>query len=257
MAARRLSGLGHHYGGRDAAAEPVEIVQWNSDKHYVGDLLVAGVPAVPTQYVEVGDIPSDLPEVEFVVKPTVSAAARGAARYAGTEAGRAAARRHIGDLHAAGRAVMIQPYQAAIDAQGERALVFLDGTFSHAIRKDALLELGVGVVENRVDAHPNRAAYTPTLDELAVARRALAAVPAAGHPDFAYGRVDLVTGTDGRPVVMELELIEPNLFLGYGRGSAERLAAAVASRVTGEPPQRGGAKRRAATAVELSMPQVR
>ncbi|MFE9764523.1 RimK family alpha-L-glutamate ligase [Streptomyces sp. NPDC005808] len=189
-------------------ANPAGLVRWNADKRYVGDLARAGVPVVPTRYVAPGD-PVDFPEDrEFVVKPTAGAGARYAARYAPEE--RETAVRHLARMHAEGLTAMVQPYVKNIDAGGERALQFFGGRLLHASRKGAVLEPGTAYDENKV-AHPRLEPWKPTPAELSVAERALAAVPDAG--EVLYARVDLVDGDDGEPCVMELELIEPNLFL--------------------------------------------
>jgi hypothetical protein len=127
-------------------------------------------------------------------------------------------------MHAEGFTAMIQPYVTSIDTDGERALQFFGGRLLHAARKGPVLEPGTPYDKKKV-AHPGLEAWTPTPAELAVAERALAAVPAAvpGGPELLYARVDLVTGEDGGPVVMELELVEPNLFLSLHAASVPRV----------------------------------
>jgi hypothetical protein len=93
---------------------------------------------------------------------------------------------------------------------------FFGGRLLHASRKGAVLAPGTPYDEKKV-AHPGLEPWTPTPAELAAAERALAAVP--GRADLLYARVDLVDGADGQPCVMELELVEPNLFLGLHTGS--------------------------------------
>ncbi|MCY0949692.1 ATP-grasp domain-containing protein [Streptomyces sp. H27-S2] len=203
---------------------PAPVVRWNSDKRYLADLAARGVRVVPTRFLEPG---GPYGEADFdrpggvVVKPAVSAGARDTARY---EPGRHAdAARHARMLLDRGRTVMVQPYLRRVQ-EGERALVFLGGAYSHAIRKGPLLT-EAGVIDNFRVAHPGVTAYQPTDAELRTAREALAAVPAPGAPVFA--RVDLALGGDGEPVVMELELIEPNLFLRYAPQGPRHFAEAV------------------------------
>jgi hypothetical protein len=124
---------------------------------------------------------------------------------------------------------MLQPYMAHVDDAGETALLYIGGRFSHAIRKGAMLDgpdLGVAGLykEERIDPR------TPSAAEHAVAEQVLAAVP-GGTADLLYARVDLVPGPDGAPVLMELELTEPSLFLDYSDGAAERLADAIVARL--------------------------
>jgi glutathione synthase/RimK-type ligase-like ATP-grasp enzyme len=189
-------------------ANPAPVVRWNTDKRYLGELAAAGVPTVPTRYLAPGD-PVELPEDrEYVIKPTSGAGSRYAARY--TPEARERAVRHLERMHAEGLTAMVQPYLKAIDVTGERPLLFLDGEFVHANRKGAVLTPGTPYDARKV-AHPGLEGWEPTEAELAVARAALAAVP--GDHALLYARVDLVDGDEGEPRVMELELVEPNLFL--------------------------------------------
>lgn len=210
---------------------PAPVVRWNSDKRYLLELAERGVPVVPTRFVEPGgrceEADVDQPG-GVVVKPAVSAGARDTARY---EPGRSAdAVRHARMLLEQGRTVMVQPYLCRVE-EGERALVFLAGAFSHAIRKGPVLT-EPGVVDNDRVAHPDVTPYRPTAAELGVARAALAAVPEPGPLLFA--RVDLALDDAGEPVVMELELIEPNLFLQSDPQALGRLVEAVAGAAAAE-----------------------
>ncbi|MBO1336856.1 RimK family alpha-L-glutamate ligase [Streptomyces sp. VRA16 Mangrove soil] len=205
-------------------ANPVEVLRWSTDKRYLGELADAGVPTVPTAYVAPGDTP-DLPrDRAFVVKPTSGAGARYAARYAPAE--RDAALRQLARMHTEGLTAMVQPYVEGIDVSGERAVLFYGGRFLHSIRKGAVLAEGVAFDARKV-AHPSLEPWQPTEAECAVAERALAAVP-GGPEQLLYARVDLVDGADGQPCVMELELVEPNLFLtAVHPGSAPVVAEAI------------------------------
>ncbi|MFU8875619.1 ATP-grasp domain-containing protein [Micromonospora sp. SL4-19] len=210
---------------------PADVVRWNTDKRYLGELSAAGVPTVPTVWVEPGEPwqpPAD--SGEYVIKPAVSAGSQDTGRYdLADPEHRELAAKHVRRLSDAGRVTMVQPYLSAVDTAGETALLFLTGpdglAFSHAIRKGPMLtgpDLGVAELykEERIDA---RAALP---DQLAVAQQALAAVP--GGPDrLLYARVDLIPGPDGAPVLVELELTEPSLFIGYADAAPDRLAAAI------------------------------
>ena len=105
-------------------------------------------------------------------------------------------------------------------------MLLFDGEPSHGARKDALL---VGPPVDLDDDLAMMSAREPTAAQVEVARAALAAVP--GGERLLYARVDLVPGPDGAPVVLELELTEPSLFLRFAPGSADRLARAVAARL--------------------------
>ncbi|MHC3472128.1 ATP-grasp domain-containing protein [Streptomyces sp. 7R007] len=208
-------------------ANPADVVRWNTDKRYLGDLAAAGVPVVPTRYLPPGAA-ADFPAAgEYVVKPTSGAGARYAARYRPEEHDSAV--RHLARLHDEGFTAMVQPYMRGIDAGGERALQFFGGRLLHASRKRAVLERGVAYDADKV-AHPDLEPWTPAPAELAVAERALAAVPEA--PELLYARVDLVDGDDGQPRVMELELVEPNLFLFLHPGSVPRVTEAILATAT-------------------------
>jgi glutathione synthase/RimK-type ligase-like ATP-grasp enzyme len=203
-------------------ANPAPVVRWNMDKRYLGELSAAGVPTVPTRYLAPGD-PVELPgDREYVVKPTSGAGSRYAARY--TPGERETAVRHLERMHAEGLTAMVQPYLKGIDVTGERPLQFFGGRLLHAGRKQAVLTAGTPF-DVRKTAHPGLEVWKPTEAETAVAERALAAVP--GAPDLLYARVDLVDGDDGRPCVMELELVEPNLFLWLHPGSVPVVAGEI------------------------------
>ncbi|MEV5610539.1 hypothetical protein [Streptomyces sp. NPDC052225] len=190
-------------------ANPVDVIRWNTDKRYLGELARRGVPTVPTSYVAPGDLPELPTDRDYVIKPTSGAGARYAARYSPAE--RDVALRQLARMHAEGLTAMVQPYVDGIDVNGERAVLFYGGRFLHSIRKGAVLAPGVAFDARKVP-HPSLEPWNPTQAELAVAEAALAVVP--GGPDqLLYARVDLVDGADGNPCVMELELVEPNLFL--------------------------------------------
>jgi hypothetical protein len=207
---------------------PLPVVEWNTDKTYLADLEAAGVPVVPTVVVPPG-ANADLPASgEFVVKPSVGAGSRGAGRFSAERA--EAARGHVAALHASGHTALVQPYLHAVDDAGERALVYLDGTFSHAITKGAMLAPSAAHAIAGADLYVEEriSAAVASSDERAVADAAVAFAAARfGVP--LYARVDLLPSADG-PVVVELELTEPSLFLTYGEGAADRFAAAIASR---------------------------
>jgi hypothetical protein len=215
-------------------ANPADVVEWNTDKHYLRDLAAAGLPVTPTAFVAPGERWAPPGGGDWVVKPTVSVNSQDTGRYRLPEQ-RDLAVAHVERLGAAGRTAMIQPYLAAVDTAGETAVLCLPGAdgrlgYSHAIRKGPMLS---GPDTGDVDATTDREQITPRTPspaELATAKRVLAAVP--GGPDrLLYARVDLIPGPGGEPVLVELELTEPSLFLLQAPGSAERLADAVIARL--------------------------
>ncbi|MGA5649480.1 ATP-grasp domain-containing protein [Streptomyces seoulensis] len=205
---------------------PVDVVHWNVDKRYLGELASAGVPTVPTRYLPPGPpgppgAEPDLPTGhEYVIKPASGAGARYAARYTPEERERAIGQ--LARMHAEGLTAMVQPYMRGVDRHGERALHFFGGRLLHASRKGAVLAPGTPFDAVKT-AHPKLEKWQPTAAELDLAERALAAVP-GGAERLLYGRVDLVDGEDGQPCVLELELVEPHLFLDLHPESRPRVA---------------------------------
>jgi glutathione synthase/RimK-type ligase-like ATP-grasp enzyme len=192
------------------------VLRWNTDKRYLATL---ETETIATTFLEPGN-DFVAPHVPFVVKPSVGAGSIEAARY---DAGDERARDHVGRLHAARKTVMVQPFLEAVDYAGEIALHFLGGEFSHAVRKAAMLprggDPGEGLfVEERISA------AEPSADELELAQQAVDAVPFE-RDELLYARIDLLPG----PVVLEVELTEPSLYLGYSAGAAERFADAIAA----------------------------
>jgi glutathione synthase/RimK-type ligase-like ATP-grasp enzyme len=213
-------------------ANAVDVVAWNSDKRYLRDVAAAGVPVVPSEWSDPGE-PVDLPIGEFVVKPSVGAGSRGVGRFG--PGAHAAARSHVAALHDVGRAVMVQPYLADVETAGEIALIYLDGAFSHAVRKAAMLsevtvhdvapEGPTGLfVPQRITAH------RPDPEELDLGGRVIALLRERFGGDLFYARIDVVP-TPGGLVMLELELVEPSLFLQYDQDAAARFAAAVRRRL--------------------------
>jgi O-ureido-D-serine cyclo-ligase len=229
--------------GLTRLSNPAPVVRWNTDKHYLGELARAGIPAVPSTFVEpgedaataVGQFVSGLRHAEIVVKPAVGAGSRDAQRY--ESANRDAAAAHTGKLLEAGRSVLLQPYLDRVEEEGETALIFFAGRFDHAIRKGPMLA-GPRDAQSPPAGSPalfvseRITARTPQADELAVAARVLAGVPeATGHrQDLLYARVDLIRDEAGSPVLLELELTEPSLFFAQAPGSAARFARAILDR---------------------------
>jgi glutathione synthase/RimK-type ligase-like ATP-grasp enzyme len=201
-------------------------LRWNIDKHYLGTLAGAGVPVVPTTFVDPGaDVAAALerfladdPCADFVIKPAIGAGSRDAQRHA--RHARAAAVAHAQRLLSAGRSILVQPYLARVDKEGEAALILFGGEFSHSIRKGALLRPGAGAT-SELFAPESISARAALADELELAHRTLAAVP-TGAP--LYARVDLIRDDAGAPLLLELELIEPSLFFGHAPGAAARFA---------------------------------
>jgi hypothetical protein len=212
---------------------PLPILRWNIDKHYLADLEAAGVPVVPTRFVEPETEPLPALEAffaafpdaaEVVVKPAISAGSRDTQRYRRAQS--FAAANHLGALLDAGHSVMLQPYLDAVDTLGETALLYFDGRFSHAIRKVALLRPDEAAVDHT--GLPDAiAARAPDADELSLGEAALAALHGRTAGPLPYARVDLIRDAAGVPRLLELELTEPSLFFDQAPGAAERFVAAL------------------------------
>ncbi|MCG5454399.1 hypothetical protein PSH03_003556 [Micromonospora sp. PSH03] len=210
---------------------PADVVRWNTDKRYLAELSAAGVPTVPTSWIEPGEswqLPAETGE--YVLKPAVSAGSQDTGRYdLADPEHRDLAAAHVRRLSDAGRVTMVQPYLRAVDTEGETALLFLAGPdglrFSHAIRKGPMLS-GPDLGPDGLYKAEEITARTARPEQLAVAEQTLATVP-GGTRQLLYARVDLIPGLDGEPVLVELELTEPSLFIGYADGAPDRLATAI------------------------------
>ncbi|HEY5805332.1 MAG TPA: hypothetical protein VIT90_16735 [Lysobacter sp.] len=225
-----------HVSTRSSLINPLPVVRWNTDKHYLAALAERGVPVVATHFVEPDMDPlatlqaflaAHPQATEFVVKPAVGAGSRDAQRYLRSQ--EFAAANHIARLLEADRSAMLQPYLASVDRDGETALMYFQGRFSHAIRKGPLLQRDEGPTEHLFAAE-EITARIPGQDELALAGQVLAAASDSLQlqAPLTYARVDLIRDDDGRPRVLELELCEPSLFFLHAAGSADRFAALMA-----------------------------
>lgn len=216
---------------------PLPVLRWNTDKHYLADLAAQDVAVVPTRFIEPDAEPLPALEAflaefadaaEFVVKPTVSVGSADTQRYA--RAQEFAAANHIGRLLDAGRSAMLQPYLDAVDVHGETALLYFDGRFSHAIRKVALLKLNEAGLDH-AQVPESIAAREPGADEVRLGETVLAAARTRIGVVPLYARVDLIRDAAGRPCLLELELAEPSLFFDRAPGAADRFVAALLSRI--------------------------
>ena len=212
---------------------PPPVVRWNSDKHYLAELERHGLPIVPSGFCEPGtDAEAFLsgfltrhPEAELVVKPAVGAGSRDTQRHRRELRGPILA--HMQRLLRAGRSVLLQPYLARVDEAGETALIYIDGAFSHAIRKGPLLPAGAAATQGLFAAE-QISPRIPEADERRVGARILERLP---FPGLLYGRVDLIRGVQGEPRILEVEITEPSLYLPHGTDAAARLVRATLERL--------------------------
>jgi glutathione synthase/RimK-type ligase-like ATP-grasp enzyme len=183
---------------------PPDVVRANVRKRYLLELAARGVAVVPTTLVERGEL-IELPATRLVIKPEVGAGSLGAKVFA---AGDPAASTHLAELTARG-AALVQPYVDSVEDYGERSLVWIDGEVTHAIRKT-----------------PRFAGDNEKIDgpfPIAEDERAVALAALAPYVDrIFYGRVDLARDAHGRPMIMELELVEPSLFFARHKPALDR-----------------------------------
>jgi glutathione synthase/RimK-type ligase-like ATP-grasp enzyme len=202
---------------------PPHVVAWNAKKTYLAELEARGVAVVPTDFVARGasrrieDLLDERGWDEIVIKPLVSAGSYRTERFARATASAAQA---FLEALVADRDAMVQRWMPSVETYGERSLVWIDGAITHAIRKSPRFS---GAAE-----HVSGSEVPIADDERAFAERALA--PFAD--ELLYARVDLVRDAEATLRVMELELIEPSLFLAQSEAALVRLAAAIARRAS-------------------------
>lgn len=209
----------------DRLWNPAPVVHWNTHKQYLLDLERRGVPIIPTRLLPRGQ-PAALSAIlrdagwpSAVLKPAVSQSGRYAMRVDAADL--AAGQAHL-DRLLPSEDMLVQPFVPAIATAGELSVTFVEGRITHAVRKRA----ADGDFRIHDDYGGTVAREAPAPD---LARVAEAAMEAVGQP-LLYGRVDLVEGPDGRPAVMELELVEPELFFSHAPDSAGRMAQAILAR---------------------------
>ncbi len=196
-----------------------DLLQWNMDKRYLLELAAAGIPVVPTHFIPQGsacdiDWP-DWQTAKAVIKPAVSASARGT--WVGNWPMPAEQRQRLIE-QSEKQDLLLQPFMPCIQSQGEWSLMYFGGTFCHAVLKRA----AKGEFRVQKEYGGKALAKTPPNALLALSRKTLAACPQMPH----YARIDWVGGRNGWRL-MELELVEPELFLDRDPAAAERLAAAL------------------------------
>jgi glutathione synthase/RimK-type ligase-like ATP-grasp enzyme len=202
---------------------PPELIRWNMDKHYLADLRARGIHTVATRFIEAGSdasLPAVLTETgwhEAVLKPVVSGAARHTYRI---DARSAPEHNTVFRQLLETEAVVLQPFQQAIVETGELSLMVLGGAHTHAVRKIARAEDFRVQDDHGGTVHPHAALP----DEIRFAERAVGVC----DPAPVYARVDMLRDNDGALALMELELVEPELFMRLHPPAAEVLAGRVA-----------------------------
>jgi glutathione synthase/RimK-type ligase-like ATP-grasp enzyme len=207
-----------------AVSNPVSVLRWNSDKGYLAELDATGIASVPTRMSDALDQAAlDDARIAFgsdvlVIKPPISGGADGTFRLGKNDAL---------PTSVAGQRMMIQPFLPSIAAEGEYSLFYFGGEFSHSIIKrpaagDFRVQEQFGGREEAVEA----SGAARALAEAALA--ATAEITRTGA--LAYARVDMLRDSEGQFRLMELELIEPSLFLHFAPDSGTAFAKALLSR---------------------------
>jgi glutathione synthase/RimK-type ligase-like ATP-grasp enzyme len=207
-----------------ALRNPADLIVWNSNKTYLRELSEGGVRTVPTVWVR-RDSDADLEAIlakrdwdEAVVKPVIDLGARNLHRVRRGE--RSTALEDVLRRHDA----MVQPFLPSLEEQGETSLVFIAGALSHAVRKRP----AAGDFRVQSIWGGTASSAQPEARQVELAEQVLAQLD---EPPL-YARVDLVKDLGGNPALIELELIEPNLYLSTNPAAATRLADAVLSQLS-------------------------
>jgi len=208
-----------------------DIIRWNTDKEYLDELVDAKIGIVPTTFVRsaedlVSITNEGMLERDIVVKPTISAGSNNTERHEESPVKAAA---HLGFLLDAGFIAMVQPYQRFIDERGETGMVYFNGQLSHSFRKGAILATGENI-KNGLFTVEDIAPRTASAQERELGKAVMTFVKKKWGEYPLYARVDVVRGSAGVPVVMELELAEPSFFLQVDHEAPSRFASAVLAR---------------------------
>ncbi|EIL93489.1 ATP-grasp domain-containing protein [Rhodanobacter spathiphylli] len=205
------------------------VLRWNSDKRYLLELAAQAVATIPTRLAAAGELPhvlASMPGQQVVIKPSISGGAWHTLRG---RVGDAAFADEVARLPC-GIDFLVQPFVPEIVSAGEWSLLYFGGEFSHAVIKRP----AAGDYRVQSEFGGSVEAVQPDAAILAAAAAALAAVDTRNHGELAYARVDGVVSA-GRLLIMELELIEPFLFLAGQAHAAERLAQHLAQRLNLPP----------------------
>lgn len=207
---------------------PGPLIEWNARKCYLAELEQAGAPVIPTVWVAPGGVPGGLAaelrrqgwERAFL-KPQVGASARLTLPFDSSPDGLTAAEALLADNPR--ESWLLQPFLARVLEEGEVSAIFVDGEFSHGVRKTPV----AGDYRVQDDYGARDEPWQPTPAELELCRQVVTLIP---HP-WLYARVDLLRDDQGQLVLTELELIEPSLFFRHDATAPDRLAAALMRRL--------------------------
>ncbi|MDO4665802.1 MAG: glutathione synthetase [Actinomycetaceae bacterium] len=219
-----------------------DVQEWNSNKHYLFEMEKMGLKIVPTTWLDPGhklskhQIHNRFPaHGEFVVKPAISSGGRAMGRYSAIDSKhRVAALEHCMHLLSSGEPVMIQRYIESVDVHGETSMVYVNGILSHSVSKRAML-------------HPAQSPQDEIQDEVVTARKACSEDwirgeeirmvvhnfirKRLGHDDLLlFNRIDIIEDGAGGYYVMEISMIDTNLYLKEVPGALDTFADAITMR---------------------------
>lgn len=200
---------------------PLDILRWNTHKFYLRDLEAQGIPIIPTLWLEQGSR-ADLASLmiqhswnKVILKPAVSASAH--ATLLVTSENLETGQAHL-EQYLPGNDILLQPFLSTVISSRERSLIFIDGVFTHAIERAPALNLDAAAEDRLILAQE---------DELKLSQRLLALLPTRPL----YARVDLIHDEAGALRLMELELVEPGLWLELAPHAVDLLADAIARKM--------------------------
>jgi glutathione synthase/RimK-type ligase-like ATP-grasp enzyme len=208
-----------------------DIIRWNTNKEYLAELIEAQIGVIPSTFVRSAEdlvtiTNEGMLERDIVVKPTISAGSNNTERHEESPVKAAA---HLGFLLDAGFVAIVQPYQRFIDERGETGMVYFNGQLSHSFRKGAILATGENI-KNGLFTVEEITPRTASGQERELGEAVMTFVKKKFGEYPLYARVDVVRGSAGVPVVMELELAEPSFFLQVDHEAPSRFASAVLAR---------------------------
>ncbi len=219
-----------------------DVLDWNTDKHYLQDLADLGMPTIRTSWLEhtqnltKHQIHTRFPAAgEFIIKPAVSSGVRDIGRYTTVSTPqRQAALKQTQDLLASGRSVMIQRYVEEVDTHGETSLVFFNGVVSHAVEKRAALDPS-SVTDPTVQSAVITAQSADTVawqwgEEIRPILHRYIRSRLGRDEQLLFNRVDVVPDGNGSFLVMEISLVDADLYLGAVPGALENFADAISVR---------------------------
>jgi hypothetical protein len=205
---------------------PIEVIQWNADKHYLMDLQATGLPIVPTVLLDeyclehLSDLCNEWSTEQIVIKPTI-----GSNAYATFLVKSPLSAYDKSTIYEAStrNTLFAQPHLRSVESYGERSLGYINGEFVHAFRKTPFYAFR----SDSTDKDKEIAVY-PSGSELRLAELIMQRL----KHRLLFGRVDMLNDDNGTPRIMELEFIEPRLNLHYSDRSLTILADAVVCRNT-------------------------